>query len=302
MKLLSVLGPTASGKSSVAIELARTLGGEIISCDSMQLYKGLDIGTAKITTAEAKDIPHHLIDVLELEDRYSVAKYIADADAVIREIIARGNQPILCGGTGLYAKALLYGFDCRPADRSVAEELRRQLDADGPEPLLAELRSAAPECARSIGDNPRHWLRALEVVRITGAPPRLQDQPTQPAYAGPEFILMPSAELSRERIRKRAQAMFDAGWIDETRAIAERFKASSTAAQALGYAIVIDHLEGRCSYGEMIERIVTATARYAKRQRTWFRHQHPKGIILPVDASDNAESIAARILEASSGA
>jgi tRNA dimethylallyltransferase len=296
MKLLSILGPTASGKSSVAIELAHALDGEIISCDSMQLYKGMDIGTAKVTPAESQGVPHHLIDILDLEDSYSVAKFIVDADRCIRQIIAKGKQPILCGGTGLYAKALLYGFDCRPSDREIAQDLRRELEANGPEALLAELRSVAPEYAQDVGDNPRHWLRALEVVRITGTPSQAQDEFHRPDYVAPEFILMPPALLSRERIRKRAVDMLDAGWIDEVRAIADRFKTSATAKQALGYAIVIDHLEGKLTYDDMVERIVTATAKYAKRQRTWFRHQHPEGIAIPVTESDSAKSLADDVL------
>ncbi len=296
MKLLSILGPTASGKSSVAIELARILDGEIVSCDSMQIYKGLDIGTAKITSSESRGVPHHLIDGIELEERYSVVRFIADADRVIQDVISRGRQPILCGGTGLYAKALLYGFDCRPSDRAIADELRSLLESEGPDALLDELRRSIPDVAETIGDNPRHWLRALEVVRITGRPPERQEEFVRPDYAAPEFILMPPPELSRSRIRARTIAMLNAGWLEETRAISERFLASATATQALGYSFVIDHLSGRCSFDEMVEKIVIATARYAKRQRTWFRNQHPLATIIPIEDSDTTESIAAQIL------
>ena len=164
--LLTILGPTASGKSAVALVLARRLGGEIVSCDAMQVYRGLDLGTAKPTPAERREIPHHLIDILELREAYSVRRFQADADRAIRDIVARGRQPILCGGTGLYARALLYGFSLWPADPELAAGLRREHAAGRGRALLAELAAAAPDLAARLAGNPRHWLRALEVLRL----------------------------------------------------------------------------------------------------------------------------------------
>ena len=150
MKLLSILGPTASGKSAVALEIAQRVDGEIISCDSMQIYRELDIGTAKVTKDEREKIPHHLIDICDISHRFSVAEFIESADPVISDCIDRGKQPILCGGTGLYAKALLYGFDFRPRDPEIAAELRQMFESDGPGDLIKELKAGCPDLDLSL--------------------------------------------------------------------------------------------------------------------------------------------------------
>lgn len=296
MKLLSILGPTASGKSTIALELAQRFDGEIISCDSMQIYRGLDIGTAKATLEEREKIPHHLIDIYDISHRFSVAEFIELADPIIQDCINRGKQPILCGGTGLYAKALLYGFDFRPRDLEVAAELRQTVEADGPESLIEELKASCPDLNPAVYENPRHWLRALEVLRITGASPTSQTEFVPPAYVAPEYILCPSAELSRSLIRERAEKMLQSGWIEEVKAIGmDRFKSSATASQAIGYSLILDYLDGKLDYEQLVERIVIGTAQFAKRQRTWFRNQHPNSVRVTVEASDDAIVIADRI-------
>ncbi len=299
-KLLSILGPTASGKSAVALELARRGGGEIVSCDSMMIYRGLDIGTAKPTPADRREVPHHLLDILEFSEPYNASRFQRDADAAIRAIIARGKQPILCGGTGLYARALLYGFAMWPRDPEVAAALRREFAAGNAETLLAELRAAAPELASRLEHNPRHWLRALEVLRLTGEPPRDQQDLAPPPYAAPEFVLMPGAELSRKRIRHRTEAMFREGWLEETKSLVEKgLLTTPTASQALGYVQLAQYLDGEIpSLAELTDEIVKLTCRYAKRQRTWFRRQHPNAIIIPVKAADTPAALTARILNA----
>ncbi len=293
-KLITILGPTASGKSAVALILAQRLTAEIISCDSMQIYRGLDIGTAKPSAEEQKSCPHHLVDFLDPAEPYSSRKFEEDADRIIRDCLFRGIQPILCGGTGMYARALLYGFEMWPSDRDIAAELRRDFEAGSGESLFTELAAAAPEVAEQRRDNPRHWLRALEVLRITGRPPPTQKTFTPPDYAAPEFILSPSPELTRARVRKRTGEMLAAGWIRETEElVAAGLLDTPTACQALGYQDIAAFLRGEiASKSELLERLITLTCRYAKRQRTWFRNQHPSGIAIPVRAEDTAESIA----------
>ncbi len=302
-RLLTILGPTASGKSAVAMALARRLEGEIVSCDSMQVYRELDIGTAKPTPAEQAEIPHHLIDILGLSEQYSAATFLHDADRIIRAVIDRGRQPILCGGTGLYARALLYGFNMWPSDKDVAAEVRRDFDERGEDWLRRELTTVAPEFVQHLDENPRHWLRALEVVRITGHAPDLQDDFHKPDYAAPEYILMPSPETTRARIRRRSAAMLQNGWLEEAKQIGEeRFRASPTAAQALGYSLVFDYLSGGIpDLDQLTEKIVIATARYAKRQRTWFRHQHPDAIMIPVEPRSTVQDLAGQILTSFAG-
>ncbi len=295
--LLSILGPTASGKSQVALELARRLDGEIVACDSMTVYRGLDIGTAKPTLDERREIPHHLIDILDIHEPCDARTFCRLADIAIRDILARGRQPILCGGTGLYAKALLYGLPLQPGDPAVAEAIRHEYRRGGIEPLVAELAATDPQAAERTRDNPRRLMRALEIVRITAAPVA-PDEPNPPPYAAPEFILIPDSQWTRERILQRTISMLDAGWIGETeRLISQGLLGTPTASQALGYPQIATWLAGpRASWDELVETLVRLTNRYAKRQRTWFRHQHPKGIQLPVHAGCTNADLVSRIL------
>lgn len=297
--LVAILGPTASGKSAVALALAQRLGGEIVSCDSMQVYRGLDIGTAKPTPAERQLVPHHLLDVLDLGEPCTAKRFRDLAEAAIREILARGRWPILCGGTGLYARALLYGLDLAPHDETLAAALRQGWEAPGgAAALAAELAQADPASVACAQGNPRRLLRALEILRLTGTPPsQLRTRQPLPDYVGPEFVLMPSPELTRRLVAPRTRAMLDGGWLEETAALVDRgLLASPTAGQALGYPEVAAYLRGEiATRAELEERLVTLTCRYARRQRTWFRHQHPRARVLALDQALSPAALAAEL-------
>ncbi|HAR64752.1 MAG TPA: tRNA (adenosine(37)-N6)-dimethylallyltransferase MiaA [Lentisphaeria bacterium] len=299
-QLLAILGPTASGKSALALELARRLNGEIISCDSMAVYRDLDIGTAKPSPTERAEIPHHCLDLVDITERYDVQRFQDDAESAICGVRKRGRVPILCGGTGLYARAVLYGFSFRPSDPEIQRQVRDQYEMQGPENLLRELEAADPERAAACRDNHRHLQRTVEVLRITGSVP--QPEPDRaPRADATQFILIPTPEYSDLRIRQRVHAMLDAGWIEEAQGLIQAgLLTSPTARQALGYPLIGNYLAGSISsMSELSEKLTIATRRYAKRQRTWFRHQHPGAEILefnePVSLAVRLQSIADRI-------
>lgn len=273
---LFLAGPTAVGKSSVALVLARRLGGEIISVDSMQVYRGLDIGTAKPTPAERAEIPHHLIDVADLTQVFHAAEFVAQARAALRSIQARGRVPIFCGGTGLYFKAYLHGLARAP---SADEDLRAQLYQMPLADLLEELRGADPAAYERIDPNNRRRLvRAVEVIRLTGRPFSAQQAPwTQelPSEAKPRiFALERDKEDLRKRIEARVEGMFRRGLVDEVRHLLELgLKENKTAMQALGYRQIAENLLGGSCPEDTLPRVKVKTWQFAKRQLTWFRHQ-----------------------------
>lgn len=278
-KILAVVGPTASGKSALAVALAQRLGGEVVSCDSMQIYRGMDIGTAKPTPAEMQNIPHHLLSIADPGEPFSVGDYIAAAGAAVREILGRGKLPIFCGGTGLYLDAFLRGGlpETPAADPALRAELMASATADGGARLYAQLIACDPESAAAIHpNNLRRVVRALEIFRLTGIPksewdrrsaalPRLYDA----RVIGLRFD---SRELLCRRIDARVDAMLIAGLVGETRALAARgvFAASQTAAAAIGYKELLPYLTGECDLAFAAAQIKIATHRYAKRQMTWF--------------------------------
>ena len=268
-------GPTAAGKSAVALELAERLGGEIISVDSMQVYRGMDIGTAKPTADERRRIPHHIIDVADLAQPFDAAQFVRLARHAAGEIQARGRTPIFCGGTGLYFKAYLAGLGDAPASDA---GLRAELSAAPLAELLKELEQADPETFQKIDrQNPRRVVRALEVIRLTGRPYSVQraDWAAAPASAmGRCFgLTRPAGEL-RERIHWRVEEMFRRGLVAETELLLSRgLEQNSTALQALGYRQAVEHLRGARSLAETIELVKIRTRQFAKRQLTWFRRQ-----------------------------
>lgn len=270
-------GPTAAGKSAVALALAEELGGEIISVDSMQVYRGLDIGTAKPSAAERVRVPHHLLDVAELTDAFDAAQFLRLAGMAVKEIQGRGRVPIFCGGTGLYFKAWLNGLgEAPPADPRVRAELETMPLAE----LLAELeRRDATTFARIDRQNPRRVVRALEVIRLTGKPfsaqraewPARHPQPTTPVFC----LTREPADL-RARIEARVDVMFAAGLVEETRALlAHGLATNPTAMQAIGYRQVVEHLRGERGLAETVALVKTKTWQFARRQGTWFRRQLP---------------------------
>jgi tRNA dimethylallyltransferase len=276
---LFLAGPTAVGKSAVALALAERLDGEIISVDSMQVYCGLDIGTAKPSPAERARVPHHLIDVAELTESFDAAQFVRLATTAARDIQARGRTPIFCGGTGLYFKALLAGLGETPA---ADPALRAGLEATPLNELLAELAACDPETfARIDRQNPRRVVRAIEVIRLTGRPVSAQRADWASASATaqplpPVFGLRRGADDLRRRLAARVEAMFAAGLVAETeRLLAHGLAQNRTAMQAIGYRQVVEHLRGERGLAETLALVKQRTAQFARRQMTWFRRQLP---------------------------
>lgn len=284
-----ILGPTCSWKSAAAIEVAQELGGEVISCDSMQVYRGLAIGTAQPEEAERQGIPHHLVGCMELQERWDANRFVPAAQQLIAEIRGRGRVPIVVGGTGLYARALCYGFQMLPGDPKIAAELRQMLlTPQGIAAMRQEFLQAFPieKIPEHIQQNPRHLARALEVYRITGqASWELQPRPTEALPGFLQFCILPESQLLRQRIPLRTAAMLQAGWVDECRqAVEAGLLQAPTAWQALGYREIHDFLAagGKEEDPALQELLATRTWQYARRQLTWFRHQHPGAVPLPV--------------------
>jgi tRNA dimethylallyltransferase len=263
---LLLAGPTAVGKTEVALQLAERLGGEIISVDSIQVYRGLDIGTAKPTIEERARVPHHLIDILDPHETFDAAQFIRRASDAVRDIRGRNRLPILCGGTGLYFKAWLEGIGQAPAGDA---ELRAQLEQVPLDALLDELRNSDPETfARIDRKNPRRVIRAIEVIRLSGKP-FSEQRARHPAKPAAFFVLQRERADLHRRIDRRVDEMFARGLVEETR----RALNSPAARQALGYRQVVEHLEGKRGLEETIALVKLRTHQYAKRQLTWFRHQ-----------------------------
>ncbi|HEY3860510.1 MAG TPA: tRNA (adenosine(37)-N6)-dimethylallyltransferase MiaA [Verrucomicrobiae bacterium] len=274
MPPIFLAGPTAVGKSAVALELAERLGGEIISVDSMQVYQGMDIGTAKPSAEDRRRVRHHLIDIITLKECFDAAQFIQRAGLAARDIEARGRRAIFCGGTGLYFKACLEGLGPTPA-RDAA--LRAELESAPLERLLEELAQRDPAAFQAIDrQNPRRVIRALEIIRLTGQPVSAQRAPwSNPpaACAGMIGLARPASELV-ERIHQRVDEMFRRGLVAETESLlAQGLADNPTAMQALGYRQVVEHLRGQRNLHETIELVKIRTRQYAKRQLTWFRRQ-----------------------------
>ena len=282
------MGPTASGKSSLALQAAELLNGEIVSADSMQLYHGLEIGTAQPTTEERKKIPHHLVGIWDIEKRADVFTFQALADEAIRDIQSRGKLPIVAGGTGLYLKNLLYGLDDMPGDREIRKELDELYDAPEKEPLLFEkMTQVDPEALEKFRLCRRRLIRALEVKIITGKSILELQSKNEKTLRYPEITAIKldvAPEVLAQKIALRAKIMLETGWIDEAKAAIDNgLLTTPTAHQALGYKIIASYLNGDFDYDTLYEKICAATRQYARRQRTWFRHQHPEAVALPVD-------------------
>ena len=269
-------GPTAVGKSEIALALAEKIGGEIISVDSMQVYRGLDIGTAKPSAAEQKKIPHHLIDVVDLTEPFDAAKFVSLAQKAAAEIQSRNRTPIFCGGTGLYFKAYLEGLGAAPpAD----EKLRAELEKTSLDELLRELEASDPATFEKIDrKNPRRVIRAIEVIRLTGKKFSEQraDWKSEVRSQKSEkiFALTRKAEDLHACINSRVDEMFRRGLVAETEQLLKHGLAQNkTAMQAIGYRQVVEHLRGERPLDETIELVKIKTRQFAKRQMTWFRRQ-----------------------------
>lgn len=287
--VVAVVGPTATGKSALAVALALALDGEIVNADASALYRGMDIGTAKPTLAERRGIPHHQLDVLEVTQEASVAAYQQDARADVEAILARGRLPILAGGSGLYVRAALDHLDIPPTDPAVRARLEAEatVDPDGPSHLRARLAQLDPVAAQRIEpNNVRRIVRALEVIELTGRP----FSATMPERRHLLPTVMIGLTLDRAsldaRIEARTRAMWDAGLVAEVEGLLDRGLAQGrTARTALGYAQAIDQLRGALTQTEAIEATAAATRRFARRQESWFRPD-PRITWLPAEAPD----------------
>ncbi len=290
-KIWAIVGPTASGKSALAETLAARLDGEIVSCDSMQVYRGMDIGTAKPTKEDRAKTPYHLIDVVEPDAAFSTADYCEAAQAAVADIAARGKVPILCGGTGLYLDVFLRGMPESPSgDPVLREELAEVAAIHGNAYLHEELAKVDPiSAAATPPGNLRRVIRALEIWRATGIPKSEWDRRSRempPRYRAAVIgLAFESRELLYRRIEARVDKMLDEGLLDETRRLLEAgvFEASRTAAAAIGYKELLPYLAGECTYEEAVEALKMATRRYAKRQITWFS---AKDYVLPLTVDE----------------
>ncbi|WP_020573112.1 tRNA (adenosine(37)-N6)-dimethylallyltransferase MiaA [Actinopolymorpha alba] len=290
-EVLAVVGPTAAGKSDLAVELARRVGGEVVNADSMQLYRGMDIGTAKLPPEEWRGVPHHVIDVLDIHETSTVAEFQDQARAAIADCQARGVLPIVVGGSALYIRAVLDRFEFPGTDPVVRRRLEVEAERLGSERLHQRLAEVDPSAANQIlPTNTRRVVRALEVIEITGRP-FAANLPSH-TYAYPDVCqvgLDVPRELLDERIRLRVDRMWDAGFVDEVRRLeAAGLRDGVTASRALGYAQVLSHLSGECSEDEAKDATVRATRRFARRQDSWFRRD-PRILWLPYAAPDLAE-------------
>ena len=283
-KIILFCGPTASGKSALALQTAQELGGEIVSADSMQLYRDLPIGTAQPTPAERAMVPHHLTGIFELDRRADVFDYCRRADEVIKDIVSRGKVPVVCGGTGLYIRALICGMDDLPADPALRRELDRQYDfPEAMEALKARMAEVDPIALARWHDCQRKLIRALEVKLICGKSiiELQQGFAGKRRYQAEIRLLDPESSVLKEKIYRRCLQMLENGWIEETEAaVARGLFETPTAHQALGYKQIAAYLQGSISKEELPEKISTATWQYARRQRTWFRHQQPEPDII----------------------
>ena len=276
-KVIVICGPTASGKTALSIELAKKINGEIISCDSMQIYKYMDIGTAKPTLEEQKEVKHHLIDFVEPNQRYSVAEYKKDAEKSIEEILSKGKTPIIVGGTGLYVDSLIYGIEYPEIE--LDEEYRKQLEKEIKEKGLESLYNKAKEidskAMEKISPNDKkRIMRVLEIYIATGktkTEQEIESRTHEVKYDYKVFAIKMDREKLYERINKRVDLMVKKGLIEEVQNILKKYDKFPTAMQGLGYKEVVEYLDGKTTKEEMIDKIKMQTRRYAKRQITWFK-------------------------------
>ena len=277
-KVIVIVGPTASGKTSASINVAKKLNGEIISADSMQIYREMNIGTAKVTKEEADGIKHYLVDVVNPDEVFNVTKYKEMAEAAIEEILAKGKTPIIVGGTGLYVSTLINGIEFAEVGEDVEyrEQMTTLAEEKGAEYLHNELRKVDPDAADAIEmNNIRRVVRALEIFKLTGKTKTQLDIESRKEvkYDYRVYGIDTPREELYNRINIRVDKMFEEGLLEEVKYVNEKYKISSTAIQGLGYKEVIEYIDGKVTYEEMIEKLKMETRRYAKRQLTWFRRE-----------------------------
>lgn len=276
-EIICVVGPTASGKTAYAIELAEKNNGEVVSCDSMQIYKYMNIGTAKPTKEEMRGIPHHMIDFVEPWENYSVADYVRDASACIDDVLKRGKLPVICGGTGLYVDSLIsrieFQEECR--DDRYRDELNALAERDGVLAVHKLLEEADKEAADKIHpNNLKRVIRALEIIKCTGLTKTEADRRAkrESVYDAKIYGMDMDRECLYERINRRVDIMMEQGLLQEAEKLIDmKIPKNSTAMQAIGYKELIGYFDRECTLGEAIEKIKRESRRYAKRQLTWFK-------------------------------
>ena len=299
-KVIVICGPTASGKTKLSIELAKTIDGEIVSCDSMQIYKDMNIGTAKVTKEEAQGVKHYLVDFISPDQRYSVANYKKDATNAIEEILKKGKVPIVVGGTGLYVDSLIYNIDYAEieTDLEYRKKLEKIANTEGLDRLYEMAKKIDEKATLAISCNDKkRIIRILEIYHSTGktkTEQEIESRKNEVEYEYKIYALKWDRQELYERINKRVDIMIEQGLIDEVKEIYQKYQSFPTAMQGLGYKEVVEYLEGKISKDDMIEKIKQETRRYAKRQLTWFRKNKQT---IWLDAQDKIQNNIKIILE-----
>ena len=295
-QVIVICGPTASGKTRLGIELAKKIDGEIVSCDSMQIYKDMTIGTAKPTEEERSEAVHHLVDFVLPSERYSVAEYRKDAENTIEQIIEKNKKPIIVGGTGLYLNSLVYGIDYPNivTDLNYRQELEEKVNKEGLESLYKEATKIDSKAIEKISPNDKkRILRILEIYHSTGKTKteiEADSRKNGPKFDYKIFVLNMDREKLYDRINRRVDLMIENGLIEEVKTLLEKYKEFPTAMQGLGYKEVVEYLENKTTKDEMIDKIKQETRRYAKRQITWFK-SYKDAIWLDASNNDNVSII-----------
>ncbi len=295
-KVMVICGPTASGKTKLGIEVANRINGEIISCDSMQIYKDMNIGTAKPTKIEMSQAKHYLVDFVSPTERYSVAEYKKDAEKVIEKILSEGKTPIIVGGTGLYLNSLIYGIDYPniETDLKYREELENKVNEEGLENLYNEAKKIDPEAIEKISPNDKkRILRILEIYHQTGKNKteiEAESRKNGVKYDYRIFVLNMDREKLYERINKRVDIMIEQGLIEEVKSLVKKYTEFPTAMQGLGYKEMVEYLDNKITKEEAIEKIKMESRRYAKRQITWFK-SYENAIWLNAENKNNVDII-----------
>ena len=302
-KVIAVVGPTASGKTSLAVEIAKAVDGEIISADSMQIYKGMFIATAQPTEEEKQGIPHHLISIIDPSETYSVAQFVSDAKKCIDDISSRGKVPVIAGGTGLYVDSLLLGIDFGfvPDNSEMRDKLKDRLEKEGAEKLLDELRQIDPETADMLHvNNAGRILRALEVYYLTGE--TISEQKRKSREKGSDYdslyvyIDYTDRQKLYERIEKRVDIMVSTGLLEEAKKFISLGE-ETTAKQAIGYKELKPYFRSECTLDEALDNLKKETRHYAKRQMTWFRRNEDKFTVYPDADSDFVNTAVGKVKE-----
>ena len=295
-KVMVICGPTASGKTKLGIEVANRINGEIISCDSMQIYKDMNIGTAKPTKLEMSQAKHYLVDFVSPTERYSVAEYKKDAEKVIEKILEEGKTPIIVGGTGLYLNSLIYGIDYPniETDLKYREELENKVNEEGLENLYNEAKKIDPEAIEKISPNDKkRILRILEIYHQTGKNKteiEAESRKNGVKYDYRIFVLNMDREKLYERINKRVDIMIEQSLIEEVKSLVKKYTEFPTAMQGLGYKEMVEYLDNKITKEEAIEKIKMESRRYAKRQITWFK-SYENAIWLNAENKNNVDII-----------